>query len=102
MAVKKAKSARGGRKTTKSPASKKGSSSSKSGSTKTTGNVRFDVDKDSSVQVREIENGFLVAENGYRGKGRNKTWYTKEYFSATNPVKISMPKKPTMRFGSKK
>lgn len=44
------------------------------------------VDKDSSLSVRRIENGFLVSENGYTGKGKNQQWYNKEYFSPTNPV----------------
>lgn len=44
------------------------------------------VDKDSSISVKQIENGFIVSENGYTGKGKNQQWYNKEYFSPTNPV----------------
>lgn len=45
------------------------------------------VDKDSSVSVRQIENGFLVSESGQTGKGRNQKWYNKEFYSKTNPLK---------------
>ncbi len=46
------------------------------------------VDKDSSVGVRKIENGFIVSESGSTGKGRSMQYYNKEYFSKTNPLKI--------------
>lgn len=39
-----------------------------------------------SSSVRKIENGFIVSENGYVGKGKNQQWINKEYFSATNPL----------------
>ena len=45
------------------------------------------VDKDSSVQVRKIQNGFIVSESGTTGKGRNQQYYNKEYFTKTNPLK---------------
>ena len=45
------------------------------------------VNKDSSVSVRQIENGFLVSESGQTGKGRNQKWYNKEFYSKTNPLK---------------
>lgn len=51
--------------------------------------IKVEVDKDSSVSVRQIENGFLVNESGTTGKGRNKQWYNKEFYSKTNPLKIS-------------
>jgi hypothetical protein len=51
--------------------------------------INVGVDKDSSVSVRRIENGYLVSESGHRGKGKNKEWYTKEYYSRTNPLKIT-------------
>lgn len=46
------------------------------------------VDKDSSVSIRQIENGFIVSESGTRGKGRNKEYYDKQWYSKTNPVSI--------------
>lgn len=67
--------------TKKSPAKK--SAAKKSSSTPPLSKM---VDSDSSASVRKIENGFLVSENGYKGKGRNKEWYNKEYFSPTNPL----------------
>lgn len=51
--------------------------------------IKVGVDKDSSVSVRQIENGFIVSESGSRGKGRGKEWYSKEFFTKTNPVKIA-------------
>ena len=47
------------------------------------------VDKDSSVSVRQIQNGFIVSESGTTGKGRNQQYYNKEYYSKTNPLKLS-------------
>lgn len=44
------------------------------------------VDSNSSVNVRQIENGFIVSESGYTGKGKNQQYYNKDYFSPTNPV----------------
>lgn len=77
---------------------KKSSRSGKSSSPK----ISAHVDKDSSVSVRQIENGFIVAESGTKGKGRNTQYYSKEYFSKANPVKInSSSSGPKMRFGSK-
>lgn len=61
---------------------KKSSSSSKSSVPKVM------VDRDSSVSVRQIENGFIVSESGTRGKGRNKEYYDKQWYSKTNPVNI--------------
>lgn len=55
--------------------------------TKSPGKIpKLEVDSNSSLNVRKIENGFLVSENGYTGKGKNQQWYNKEYFSATNPI----------------
>lgn len=59
---------------------------------------KVEVDKDSSVQVRKIENGFIVSESGSTGKGRNMNYYNKEYFSSTNPI-ASMTK--SIKFGKK-
>ena len=47
---------------------------------------KLEVDNNSSINVRKIENGFLVSENGYTGKGRNQQYYSKEFYSKTNPV----------------
>lgn len=62
-------------------------SSKKSSSPKTSGKINVGVDKDSSVSMRQIENGFLVSESGYTGKGKNQKWYNKEYFVKNNPLK---------------
>lgn len=45
------------------------------------------VDKDSSVSVKRIENGFIVSESGYTGKGKNQKYYNKEFYSKENPLK---------------
>ncbi len=59
---------------------------------------KVEVDANSSVQIRKIQNGFIVSESGNTGKGRNQTWYNKEYFSPTNPVSnITKP----IKFGKK-
>lgn len=77
---------------------KKNNSASKQKAT--TSIPKLEVDKNSSVRVRQIQNGFIVEENGTTGKGRNQTWYTKEYFSPTNPVAGVVSKGPG-RFGKK-
>ena len=59
---------------------------------------KVEVDNNSSVQVRKIENGFIVSESGSTGKGRNQNYYNKEYFSSTNPI-ASMTK--SVKFGKK-
>ena len=38
------------------------------------------------MAIRKIENGFIVSESGTTGKGRNQQYFSREYFSATNPV----------------
>lgn len=63
-------------------------SSSKS-SLKSSPAIKVGVDKDSSVSVRQIENGFIVSESGYTGKGRNQKYYSKDFYSKTNPLNIS-------------
>lgn len=73
------------------------SKSTKKTSTKSSSPVR--VDNNSSVSIREIENGFIVSENGYTGKGRNQQYYDKQYYSPTNPVAGIGTK---IKFGSKK
>jgi hypothetical protein len=47
------------------------------------------VDSNSSVSVRKIENGFLVSESGYIGKGKSQQWYNKDTYSPTNPLKTT-------------
>lgn len=75
---------------------------------KSSSSIKVGVDKDSSVSVRQIENGFLVSESGQMGKGRNQKWYNKEFYSKTNPLKNIMSGGETsgssgnMRFGGKK
>jgi hypothetical protein len=64
---------------------KKSTSRAKESSTR----IPVSVDKDSSVSVRQIEKGFIVRESGSTGKGRNQKWYEKEFFSKTNPLRIS-------------
>jgi len=50
--------------------------------------------KESTITVREIENGFVVSKNfdiSYKLKGSDHNeymYYTKEWFSPTNPVEI--------------
>ena len=69
---------------------------------------KISVDKDSSVGIRQIENGFVVSESGYTGKGRSQKYYNKEYFSKTNPLKGVMSggsasgNTSGMKFGGKK
>lgn len=59
---------------------------------------KVEVDSNSSVQVRKIENGFIVSESGTIGKGRNQNYYNKEYFSPGNPIQgITKP----VKFGKK-
>lgn len=62
---------------------KKASSTKAKSSTAT---EKLDVTKNISTSIRQIENGFLVSESGYVGKGRNQKWVNKEFFSPTNPV----------------
>lgn len=46
----------------------------------------IDVNKQTSANIRQIENGFLISESGYTGKGKNQQYFNREYFSKTNPV----------------
>lgn len=68
--------------------------------------IKVGVDKDSSVEVRQIENGFIVRESGSSGKGRNQKYYSKEFFSPNNPLKIASGGAPSgnggMKFGGKR
>ncbi|HQV54313.1 MAG TPA: hypothetical protein PLX17_02310 [Chitinophagaceae bacterium] len=67
------------------PAAKK--STTKSTTESAIPNIKLD--KNENLSVRQIENGFIVSESGTKGKGRNQTWFNKEYFSQTNPIKFS-------------
>lgn len=86
--------------------SKRSSSSSKTN----LGGVKVEVDNNSSVNVRAIQNGFIVSESGYTGKGRNRDYYNKEYFQKNNPLKgvagsnlnNSGRSGSSMKFGGKK
>ena len=59
--------------------------------------------KDMSVSARKIENGFIVSQSGYSGKGKNQQYVNKEYFSSKNPIQISVSpeKKGGLKFGKK-
>lgn len=46
----------------------------------------LEVNSNISASVRQIQNGFIVAESGYVGKGKNQQYVNKEYFSQTNPL----------------
>ena len=67
--------------------SSKKSSSSKSSGKVSLGGAKVEVDNNSSVNVRAIQNGFIVSESGYTGKGRNQQYYSKEYYSKNNPLR---------------
>lgn len=53
--------------------------------------VNMNMSGDKSVSVRKIQNGFIVSESGYTGKGKNQKWFSREMFSKTNPVKVNIP-----------
>lgn len=77
----------------------KGKASSKTSSKKSSSKgsaESLDVDKQTSANIRKIENGYIVSESGYTGKGKNQQYFSREYFSETNPVagvKIQFGKK---------
>lgn len=80
----------------KMTASKPSKSTTKKTSTKLSNVEKLDVDKNTSANIRKIENGYVVSESGYTGKGKNQQYFNREYFSATNPVanvKIQFGKK---------
>lgn len=54
--------------------------------TTSSGAEKLDVDKNTSANIRKIENGYIVSESGSTGKGRNQQYFNREYFSQTNPV----------------
>lgn len=78
-------------------------SKSSRSSTKVNGKLPVTVDKDSSIHVRQIENGYVVSESGTTGKGKNQQYYSREYFSKSNPVKINgaTPTSGNIRFNKK-
>jgi len=67
----------------KSTAKKSTSSKSKSLS-----ELPITLDKNDNVSIRAIENGYVVSESGYTGKGKNQQWFNKEYFTPNNPIKF--------------
>ncbi len=85
---------------TKKSSSSKSKSSSKGTSQSFAPGV---VNDKTTLSVRSIENGFIVSESGYRGKGRNQEYVNKEYFSKTNPVKIggAAPSTSGVKFGKR-
>lgn len=71
---------------------------------KSSGKINVVVDKDSEMGIRKIENGYIIRESGTIGKGRNKDYYSKEYYSKTNPVKsgVAAGSAGKTRFGGKR
>jgi hypothetical protein len=49
-------------------------------------NLALEVNQNTSCSITKIENGYLVSENGYSGKGKNLQYFNKQYYSPTNPV----------------
>jgi hypothetical protein len=74
---------------------KKSSSSKSSGKSST---PKIVVDSQNTATIKKIENGYIISESGYTGKGRNQQWFNREYFSPTNPVS-GVDK--TIKFGKK-
>lgn len=65
---------------------KKATSKSSSKETTTGRTMGVEVNKSTSTSISRIENGFLISETGYVGKGKNQHYVEKRYFSPTNPV----------------
>lgn len=87
--------------TKKSARSNKSSTStSKKSSRTSTSPSTLDVNKNISCSVRQIENGFVINESGYVGKGKNQRYESKEYFSQTNP--IAAAKIPQLKLSGRK
>jgi hypothetical protein len=77
-------------------AAKKSSGTSKAAKSLQAPKVRINIEKgNQNINIREIENGYVTSESGYKGKGKSQQYYTKEVFSASNPLK-------TLSFGGKK
>lgn len=71
----------------KKAASKKTAPKSSTRKPASSGKVEtLDVNKNTSANIRQIENGYIVSESGYTGKGRNQKYFNREYFSQKNPV----------------
>ena len=77
----------------------KSKTSSKKGSSPKTTNSPLKVNDTTTASIRKIENGYIVSESGYTGKGRNQQWWNKEYFSTNNPIANASAK---VTFGKKK
>lgn len=56
---------------------------------KTLSELPITLDKNDNVSIQEIENGFIVSQSGYTGKGKNQQWYNKQFYTPTNPIKFS-------------
>lgn len=56
---------------------------------KSLGDIPVKLDKNDNISISEIENGFLVSQSGYTGKGKNQQWYNKQFYTPTNPIKFS-------------
>jgi hypothetical protein len=63
-------------------------------------NSAVDVSRNRSVNIREIENGFIVREEIQKGTGKNMTWQTKEYYSPKEPT-INVPSKSSFSLTKK-
>ena len=83
---------------TKSSSTKSGKSTSNKSSR--TSPSTLDVTKNISCSVRQIENGFVINESGYVGRGKNARYESKEYFSQTNP--IAAAKIPQLKLSGRK
>lgn len=94
--ISRATTSRGGSSSTPATTSKKKKKSS-GGIT----SARVEVDGNSSVTARKIENGFIVRESSTMGKGRNQQWVEKEYFSPENPIQVKIPTRASMSGGKK-
>lgn len=55
-------------------------------------NVHLGMSNNKNLNVRQIENGFIVRESGSVGKGKNQKYFEKEFFSKSNPIAIKTSK----------
>lgn len=49
-----------------------------------------------NLNVRKIENGYLVSQSGYSGKGKKQKYVSKDTYYATNPLE-AIPAPPTKK-----
>lgn len=57
--------------------------------------VSMSMGKDMSMNVRKIDNGYIIRKSGYQGKGKNQKYVENEHFSPINPVSVNV------KFGKK-